>query len=71
MKRSWCNWQADKESLKNAFELSIKLHGTVEIKSVLDHVSASGMTRYISAFIPILDDRGRPFMYCIAREKRV
>ena len=65
------NWKmTSKESLKNFFEKSIKQNGCVRILTVLDHVSQSGMTRYISAFIPLVVD-GKAQNICIAREYRV
>lgn len=80
MRRSWSNWDMSQagdgiESLKELFEKSIKEHGRVEIYSVLDHVSSSGMTRYISQYIPLTstDIRGKQHatIVCIAREKKV
>ena len=50
-------------------------NGTVRIYTVLDHVSQSGMTRYISAFVPVMLDDGTGYKYpdiaCIARERKV
>ena len=66
----YSNYTAEKEYLKDYFEASIKVHGKVKIKGMLDHVSASGMTRHISLFVPLLDDKGRPCNVCIAREVR-
>lgn len=76
----YCNWdmsQADDgiNRLKELFEQSIKEHGRVQIYSVLEHVSSSGMTRYISQFIPLIstDSHGRKHatIVCIAREKKI
>ena len=61
--------------LKELFEQSIKEHGRVVIYSVLEHVSSSGMTRYISQFIPLIttDYNGKQHatIMCIAREKKI
>lgn len=76
----WSNWditQADDgvKRLRELFEQSIKEHGRVQIYSVLEHVSSSGMTRYISQFIPLIstDSHGRKHatIVCIAREKKI
>ena len=49
--------------------------GTVHIYTVLDHVSQSGMTRRISAFVPVMCDDGRgnmhPDIVCVAREYKM
>ena len=73
----WCNWeQTDSELLRKIFEESIAEHGTVEIYTVLNHVSSSGITRYISAFVPLSRSRRgegkkEACFVCIAREKKV
>lgn len=67
----WSNWEMSTEGLKEVFEKSIKQSGTVRIFTVLNHVSSSGMTRYISAFVPVIGDDGKPYITCIARERRV
>lgn len=66
----YMNWQMGSDYLKNYFEDSIKQCGKVRILTVLNHVSSSGMTRYISAYIPIIVD-GHADVVCIAREKKV
>lgn len=71
MPDKYINWEEKAEYLKQYFEDSIKIHGCVKIVTVLDHVSESGMTRYITAFIPLLDTNGRPFNCIIARERKV
>ena len=71
MRKQWLNWQMSEDSLKKIFEKSINQSGTVRIFSVLNHVSTSGMTRYISAYVPVIGDDGVPCIACIAREKRV
>lgn len=71
MHRNWSNWEMGTESLKKVFEKSIKQSGTVRIFTVLNHVSSSGMTRYISAYVPVIGDDGKPYITCIARERRV
>jgi len=84
MRRTWSNWEMSTEGLKEVFEKSIKQSGTVRIFTVLNHVSSSGMTRYISAFVPVIryeeyyDDKGnvqripeRADIICIARERKV
>ena len=67
----WLNYVCKTEYLKEYFEESIKLHGKVKIKGVLEHVSESGMMRYISLFMPLLTDDGKPTIICLAREKKV
>lgn len=67
----WSNWEMGTEGLKEVFEKSIKQSGTVRIYTVLNHVSSSGMTRYISAYVPVIGDDGKPYITCIARERRV
>ena len=71
MRRTWSNWEMSTEGLKEVFEKSIKQSGTVKIYTVLNHVSSSGMTRYISAFVPVIGDDGKPCITCIARERKV
>ena len=71
MRRQWSNWQMSEDSLKDIFDKSIKQSGTVRIFTVLNHVSPSGMTRYISAYVPVIGDDGKPYITCIARERRV
>ena len=66
----YCNWVNDTESLKRLFEESIKQNGKVRIVTVLEHISQSGMTCYISAFIPLVVE-GKAQNVCIARERRV
>ena len=67
----YSNWQMSEDNLKKVFEKSLEQSGRVRIFSVLDHVSASGMTRYISAFVPVIGDDGVPYITCIARERKV
>ena len=67
----YANCQCETEYLKDYFAESLKIHGKVKMLGVLDHVSASGMTRYITMYIPLLTDDGKPTMICIAREKKV
>ena len=67
----YANYQCETEYLKDYFAESLKIHGTVKMLGVLDHVSASGMTRIISMYMPLLTDDGKPTVVCIAREKRV
>lgn len=71
MRRIWSNWEMSTEGLKEVFEKSIKQSGTVRIFTVLNHVSSSGMTRHISAYVPLIGDDGKPYICCIARERRV
>lgn len=71
MRRQYSNWQMSEDSLKEVFEKSIKQSGEVKIFTVLNHVSSSGMTRYISAYVPVIGDDGKPYIRCIARERRV
>lgn len=71
MRRSWSNWEMSTEGLKEVFEKSIKQSGTVRIFTVLNHVSSSGMTRHISAYVPLIGDDGKPYIACIARERYV
>ena len=64
------NWElTDKKELKKLFEQSIAQHGRVTIVGVLDHVSASGMSRHISLFMPLINDKGAAVNTCIARER--
>ena len=72
----YCNWQQeDKEILKELFEQSITQCGQVKIYTVLNHVSSSGMTRYISAYVPVIRKNyagvEEAQIVCIAREKKV
>ena len=67
----YANYQCETEYLKDYFAESLKIHGKVNMLGVLDHVSASGMTRYISMYMPLLTDDGKPTVVCIAREKKV
>lgn len=70
MKR-WCNWSAGAEELRRVFDMcKAQNDGEVRIYSVLNHVSASGMSRVISAFVPVVRD-GHAEIACVAREKRV
>ncbi len=71
MRRTWSNWEMSTEKLKEVFEKSIKQSGTVRIFTVLNHVSSSGMTRHISAYVPLIGDDGKPYIACIARERYV
>lgn len=67
----WANWEMGKEGLKEVFNKSILQSDTVKIYTVLNHVSSSGTTRCISAFVPVIGDDGKPYITCIARERRV
>ena len=69
--KKYHNWELGTEALKEVFDRSLKQAGTVQIYTVLDHVSSSGMTRYISAYVPYISDGGKPDIICIARERRV
>ena len=71
MRRQWSNWQMSTEQLKEVFNKSIEQSGTVRIFTVLNHVSSTGMTRYISAYVPVIGDDGKPYITCIAREIKV
>lgn len=80
MRRNWSNWdmcQADdgEKRLREIFLRSIEQSGRVKIYTVLDSVSSSGMSRHISAFVPVIlkDSKGKeyPDMCCIARERSV
>lgn len=66
----WLNWKADKDYLRKMFDKSIDIYGTVKILTVLDHVSASGMTHVVSAYINIIQE-GKPVMITIAKEVSV
>ena len=61
--------------LKDIFLRSIEQSGRVRIYTVLDQRSSSGMSRHISAFVPVIlkDSNGKeyPDMCCIARERYV
>lgn len=89
-RRNWSNWDMTQskegtERLKELFERSIIQCGEVRIYTVLNSVSSSGMTRHISAFVPIIvyeeyrnEKTGlvekapsRADMVCIARERTV
>lgn len=74
----WSNWwilESDDgaERLKKLFEEVLKQSGEVRIYTVLDGCSSSGMSRHISAFVPVIrtDGNGRQYadFNCIAREK--
>lgn len=73
----WCNFRMTGDSLRSMLDKAKAEsgNGTVRIYTVLDHVSQSGMTRWISAFVPVMRDDGRgnkhPDIACIARECRV
>lgn len=89
MRRTWSNWDMSQasdgiERLKELFEKSITQSGRVRIYTVLNHVSSSGMTRYISAYVPVIqyeeyyDDKNKvqrmpkqADIVCIAREKKI
>ena len=71
MHRNWSNWEMGTEGLKEVFEKSIKQSGTVRIFTVLNHVSSSGMSRHISAYVPLIGNDGKPYIACIARERYV
>jgi len=67
----WRNWQADAAQFRKiAEEAKAQEGGTYRIYTVLDHVSPSGMTRWISAFIPVVRG-GRAEFVCVAREKKL
>jgi len=63
-------WAANTEKLREIFERSIKQAGEVKIYGVLNHVSASGMTRWISLYVPLVDN-DRAIMISIASERKV
>ena len=68
----WCNYQAEPETVRKWLDLSIKQTGAVRIYTVLNHVSSSGMTRVISAFVPVVNpDTKQAEIVCIARERKV
>lgn len=67
----WCNYRMKGEPLRRILQASREQnHGTAQIYTVLNHVSDSGMTRYISAYVPLVAD-GKAEIMCIARERRV
>ena len=72
MRRKYCNWIAGKALLQEVFENSMRHGMEVRILTTLDHVSKSGMTRHISAFVPVVrtdtDGNTRADLVCIARE---
>lgn len=68
----WQNWEMEVEYLKPIFDEQIEKWGKVKIYTNVDHVSSSGMTAWVSAYVAGIDDsNGRPFIHCIAREVRV
>lgn len=76
MGKRWCDWQMDDEALRRCFDRSRKAFpdGKLRIYTVLDHVSQSGMTRHISAFVPVMNScngKEYPDICCVAREKKV
>lgn len=77
MGRRWCNFRMTGDSLRSILDKAKadSSSGTVRIYTVLDHVSQSGMTRYISAYVPVMCDDGwgdmQPDLVCIAREYKV
>lgn len=69
--KKWCNWSAGAEELRRVFDMcKAQNDGKVRIYTVLHHVSSSGMSRVISAFVPVVRD-GHAEIACVAREKRV
>lgn len=71
MRRRWCNWQMDSERFKELAEHAMKQEGgSYRVYTVLDHVSQSGMTCHISAFVPLVVD-GKAEFVCVARERTV
>ena len=52
-------------------EKSKKIFGEPQFYTILDHVSKSGMQRRISVFMPLLDEEGKPYMACVARERKI
>ena len=76
----WSNWdmlesENGAERLKKIFQDVIDRSGEVRIYTVLDQCSASGMSRHISAFVPVINvtPEGKEYadMCCIARERYV
>ena len=73
----WCNFRMTGDNLRKVLDRAKAEsgNGTVRIYTVLDHVSRSGMTRYISAFVPVMRDDGTGYLHpdiaCIARECKV
>lgn len=77
MTRRWCNFRMTGDNLRKWLD-KVKTDGgsgTVRIYTVLDHVSQSGMTRHISAYVPVMreNDRGIkcPDIVCVAREYKM
>lgn len=68
----WENWEMETEYLHPVFEDQIKRYGKVFIYTNIDHVSQSGMSARVSAFVINIDDQnGKPYIKCIAREVKV
>lgn len=69
MSKKWCNWRVD---VDDAFRERIYAAGygpdNFPVYTLLDHVSASGMSRRITAYILMKDEKGEPYPYCVARE---
>lgn len=73
----WCNFRMTGDNLRRMLDKAKadSGNGTVRIYTVLNHVSQSGMTRYISAFVPVMREVSPgvkcPDFACIAREYKV
>ena len=71
MRRRWSNWQMDSERFRETAEKAMEQEGgSYRIYTVLDHVSQSGMTRHISAYVPLVVD-GKAQYICVARERKI
>ena len=71
MRREWCDWQMDGDDFRKLAERAMEQEGgTYRVYTVLDHVSPSGMTRHISAFVPVVKD-GKAEFVCVARERKL
>lgn len=67
----YANWELDTDYLTEEFNALLAKYGKIKIYTKLDHCSSSSITRYISAYYLDTDDKGLPFMRCIARERKV
>lgn len=71
MRRRWCDWQLDGNVFRKLAERAMEQEGgTYRVYTVLNHVSPSGMTRWISAFVPVVKD-GKAELVCVARERKL
>ena len=74
--RKWSNWIIKQKDLESRELHKLLLENNYgphyfPVYTICEHVSQSGMTRIITAYILVKDDNGYPYPYCLAREYRV